>query len=161
MDEDKRLNVINALGGLDTIAYLCPQTMALPVIGGGFECGYTPDPIMIDVSKYYFNLPSNQEFADILQAGGNITTHDLLAHTMQRAVTAGRNVEVVNETDMTTNLIDPATNRIVASDIPVKVVEYTYTIGSELLGDLRNVVKLVLLAVHNEPEGNEKLEPIE
>jgi hypothetical protein len=57
--------------------------------------------------------------------------------------------------DLTTNLIDPETNRTISNNVPVKIVEYTYTIGSALLGDLRNVVKLVMLVVHNDPNNNE------
>jgi hypothetical protein len=147
LDEERRRNVINANGGLDTAARLCPETCSLLTI---------LDPtIMIDVSKYYFDLESTQQFADIIQAGGNITTEDLMNYTMERAVTVGRDVRIVSEMDLTTNLIDPATNRTISNNVPVKIVEYTYTIGSQLLGDLRNVVKLVMLVVHNDPSNNE------
>jgi hypothetical protein len=84
LDEESRRNVLEAVGtGAETVAHLCPESVAVPVVGGGFECPIVAEPIKIGVEKYHFDLQAMQQFGDIIESGGDITTHDLLAANAQ------------------------------------------------------------------------------
>jgi hypothetical protein len=158
LSEQERREVRELVGfATETVAHLCPETIAEPVIGGEYKCPVIADPIMIGISKYHFDLPIMQQFADIIQSGGNITTHDLLAYTLQEERGRGGSfdVTVVSEIDRTTNLVDPETNETITNNVPVKIVEYTYSSQVTRANNLPNEIKLMLFAVYNDPESDE------
>jgi hypothetical protein len=162
LNEEERRNVLEAVGaGGEQVARLCPQSTAKPIIGGGgFECPITADPIIIGVKKYDFDLDNMQPFADIIEGGGDIATHDLLAFELRNGPTrmlAGTTLDenVVSAVDRTTNLVDADTGEVIANNVQVKIVEYTYSSQFTRANNLPDNISLVMFVVYNDPESDE------
>lgn len=70
---------------------------------------------------------------------------------------ANTNIRVISETDRTTNLVDAETDEVIANDVQVKEVQYTYR---SYVAEANNLpvpdeIRTRLFAVYNNPEGNE------
>jgi hypothetical protein len=152
---------------------LCPQEAGELQIGGETDC-FIPegsDLISVGVKQYMFDLEHMQQFASIIESGRNITTDDLLIFELERAVApaslvgtqfANTDVQVISETDRTTNLVDAESGEIIASDVSVKEVQYTYR---DYVAEANNLpdpdhIETILLVVHNNPEGNEETDDV-
>jgi PKD repeat protein len=58
----------------------------------------------------------------------NMTTDNVLSYHMQKLQEVGYNgIEIVNSTDMTLNVANPQTNETIATTVPAKLVEMTYS----------------------------------
>jgi hypothetical protein len=53
--------------------------------------------------------------------------------------------------------VNSETNEIVANNVPVKIVEYTYASQVTRANNLPNEIKLMLFAVYNDPESDEAM----
>lgn len=99
--------------GLGMLAELCPQTGAMPQIGGGYVCTPSEDQPRVSIFRYA-NLTSRPEFAPVVSSGQNITISDFVALWIQQSTTEGQSVsrqEVTENEERTVNLFDAATNR--------------------------------------------------
>jgi hypothetical protein len=96
-------------------------------------------------------LQDRSEFA--AARGKNITTDDLLAFIFQIEGKGGyqSDFRIVNDTDITTNLIDADTNnKTLSNNVPAKIAEYTYRYSS--ISNEPDGITLLLLVVLNDPE---------
>jgi hypothetical protein len=148
--------VLNAGGnGWQTKANFCPGDTAIPVVGGGSECPIVPNPIVISVTNYHFDLDVMVEFADIIERGGDITTRDLWAFEMLQERTRSSDLTVTNETDRTTNLIDSETGEVIANNIPEKIVEFTSKSAGAQPNWPPDDTDLRMFVVFNDPNSDE------
>jgi hypothetical protein len=161
LNEEERRNALEVVGaGGEQVARLCPQSTAEPIIGGEFQCPITADPLIIGVKKYDFDLDNMQPFGDIIGSGGDIATHDLLAFELRNGPTrmlAGTTLDenVVSAVDRTTNLVDADTGEVIANNVQVKIVEYTYSSQFTRANNLPDNISLVMFVVYNDPESDE------
>jgi plastocyanin len=126
------------------LATLCPQSEALPAIGGKYTCASSAQEYVLIFR--YVDLMSRPEFAAVALEGGSITTSDMFALMLKLDEAAGaQNFQVINDTDMTVNVIDPQTNQTMGT-APAKFVEYVYTLQNELGRDVnyKNYYLIVL-----------------
>ena len=108
--------------------------------------------------------PAAVAYRAVIDASGTITTDDLLAFELEQArgapigdPFANTNIQVISETDRTTNLVDAETDEVIANDVQVKEVQYTY---QSYVSEANNLpvpdeIRTRLFAVYNNPEGNE------
>lgn len=92
---------------------MCPQTDAIPQIGGGYVCSPSEDQPRVSIIRYA-NLISRPEFAPVVSRGQNITISDFAALWIQQSTTEGQSVsshEVTENEERTVNVFDDATNR--------------------------------------------------
>ena len=108
--------------------------------------------------------PAAVAYRAVIDASGTITTDDLLAFELEQArgapigdPFANTNIQVISETDRTTNLVDAETDEVIDNDVHVKEVQYTYR---SYVSEANNLpvpdeIRTRLFAVYNNPEGNE------
>jgi hypothetical protein len=144
----------NVVGGL---AYVCPQEETQLAVGGTFECKLAPPPPSLapmSISRFK-DLDKRPELASIQQNQTNdITISDFYAFYM-RFLEWGippreepHNLQVVNETDMTVNVINAQTNQTVAT-VPGKIVEVVFPVeGGEGEGPSTTLSSVVLLTLN-------------
>jgi hypothetical protein len=142
----------NVVGGL---AYVCPQEETQLAVGGTFECKLAPPPPSLapmSISRFK-DLDKRPELASIQQNQTNdITISDFYAFYM-RFLEWGippreepHNLQVVNETDMTVNVINAQTNQTVAT-VPGKIIEIAFPLeGGE--GPPTTLSSVVLLTLN-------------
>ena len=147
---------------------ICPEESAQPIIRCGSDCVQSSTvasgTYTIGVGQYDFNLDAAAAFREVIDQGGTITTDDLLAFELEDArgaeigsPLANVNIQVINEMDRTTNLVDADTGEVIANDVQVKEVQYTYR---GYVAEANNLpvpdeIRTRLFAVYNNPEGNE------
>jgi len=124
----------NVVGGL---AYVCPQEETQLAVDGTFECELAPPPPSLapmSISRFK-DLDKRPEFAESIQQNqtNDITISDFYAFYI-RFLDWGippreepHNLQVVNETDTTVNVIDVQTNQTVAT-VPGKIVEVVFPV---------------------------------
>jgi hypothetical protein len=144
------------------------QQEAQPIIGGGSDCVQSATvasgTYTMGVGQYDFDLDAAVAYRAVIDVGGTITTDDLLAFELEQArgapigdPFANTNIQVISETDRTTNLVDAETDEVIANDVQVKEVQYTYR---SYVSEANNLpvpdeIRTRLFAVYNNPEGNE------
>jgi hypothetical protein len=147
---------------------ICPESSAQPIIGSESDCVQSATvasgTYTMGVGQYDFDLDAAVAYRAVIDAGGTITTDDLLAFELEQArgapigdPFANTNIQVISETDRTTNLIDAETDEVIANDVQVKEVQYTYR---SYVSEANNLpvpdeIRTRLFAVYNNPEGNE------
>jgi hypothetical protein len=140
--------------GLGMLAELCPQTGAMPQIGGGYVCSPSEEQSRVSIFSYA-NLTSRPEFASIVSSGQNITISDFVALWIQQSTTEGQSVsrhEVTENEERTVNLFDAATNRTVEGiTAPAQWVQLTVGQQSEGLFQTVEVTYSALLVLS--PDG--------
>jgi hypothetical protein len=163
---DTVLNIIGEIVRPRVI--ICLESSAQPIIGGGSDCVQSATvasgTYTMGVGQYDFDLDAAVAYRAVIDAGGTITTDDLLAFELEQArgapigdPFANTNIQVISETDRTTNLIDAETDEVIANDVQVKEVQYTYR---SYVSEANNLpvpdeIRTRLFAVYNNPEGNE------
>lgn len=150
---------------------ICPElSAAQPIIGGGSDCVQSSTiasgTYTIAVAQYDFDLDAAAAYRrDVIDQGGTITTDDLLAFELEDArgaeigsPLANVKIQIINETDRTTNLVDAETGEVISSDVQVKEVQYTYRSYVSEANNLSvpDEIRTRLFAVYNNPEGNEE-----
>jgi hypothetical protein len=173
-NEELTTGSLELLGvGLAPVGTFCPQEATQLQIGGERDCflpNDTPassDLITVGIGQYRFDLQHMSEFANLIEQGRDITTADLLVWELQRARAPASligsalenvDVQVISESDRTTNLIDADTGEVIASDVPVKEVQYTYRSYAAEANNLPepDQIETILLAVYNNPDGNQE-----
>ena len=75
---------------------------------------------------------------------------------------ANVNIQVVSETDRTTNLIDAESGEVIASDVQVKEVQYTYR---DYVAEANNLpepdhIETIMLVVYNNPGGIDEIDDV-
>jgi hypothetical protein len=143
----------NVVGGL---AFVCPQEETQLAVGGTFECKIAPPPPSLapmSISRFK-DLDKRPEFASIQQNQTDITISDFFDFYIRflewgippREVP--HNLQIVNETDTTVNVINPQTNQTVAT-VPGKLVEVAFPVeGGEGGGPPTRLSSVVLLALN-------------
>jgi plastocyanin len=118
-------------GGIGILATLCPQGDALPAIGGNYTCTSAEQSTAVRVMRFD-ELQARPEFTDIVQQNRNITTSDLFAFVIQFVgdTLGAQDFRVVNDTDITVNVVDSRTNQTVGR-AAAKYVDFTYNYQDE------------------------------
>ena len=126
--------------GLGILAILCPQSQASQDINGAYSCpseGTTDFRIM-----RFAELKTRPEFANATAVVPNnnnrtIAISDFLTFVTQFVgkIFGWKNVQIAHTNDVTVNVIDPQTNRTVAT-APANHVFLTYTLTDESGRDL-------------------------
>jgi len=133
--------------GVELLARMCPQNQSFPVIGGLQSCPIlSPTAEAVAIFRFV-DLHTRPEFAVLVRENRSITTSDLLAlfFDLERTIEDPRlfqNLEIVNNTDIAVNVLDPQTNQTIGT-VPAKYVEFTHTnvLGT---GSFKDSVLLVL-----------------
>jgi hypothetical protein len=140
--------------GLGMLAELCPQTGAMPQIGGGYVCSPSEEQSRVSIFRYA-NLTSRPEFASIVSSDQNITISDLVALWIQQSTTEGQNVsrhEVTENEERAVNLFDATTNRTLEGiTAPARWVQLAVSQQSEGLFQTVEVTYSALLVLS--PDG--------
>jgi hypothetical protein len=123
---DTNILLTEIMEGYSTLAQLCPQAQALSDSGGTYRCKVGQDRIFIN---RYPNLAGEPEFASI--ANNNIITNeDFLKYQIHKLEESGyRDINILNNTEMTINVTSTDTNRTIAT-VPAKLVEMIYSSNS-------------------------------
>jgi hypothetical protein len=120
--------------GIAMLAELCPQTGAVPQIGGEYVCSPSEDAPRVSIFTYA-NLTSIPEFAPVVSQGQNITVSDYAAFWIQQS-TQGQSFveyEVVESEERTVNAFDVATNTTLEG-ITVPAQWMSINVGEETQG---------------------------
>lgn len=141
---------------VEILAYMCPQNQALPSIGGLYSC--PSDTQTQVVFSRFVDLQSKPEIAALARENRSITTSDLLALYLDyyRSFSDPQffeGFEIVNDTDIVLNVVDPQTNQTTGT-VPGKYVEWLH---SDAFGGIR---EFVLLALSNDGNSAYFLDPI-
>lgn len=141
--------------GVDILAYTCQQNQALPSIGGLYSC---PSGSTQVVFSRFVDLQSIPEIAALARENRSISTSDLWAVYLdyQRSFQDSQffeGFEIVNDTDIALNVVDPQTNETTGT-VPGKYVEWLHT---DAFGGLR---EFVLLALSSDGNSAYFLDPV-
>jgi hypothetical protein len=125
--------------GYDFLGAICPQEVALPRIGGLYDCATSGGAHNAVQIIEYPNLRSRAEFARLINQNQNITIDDLVAFDFEHRRMNIPNPEdasrlsIEAQTDTTVNLIDTTTNQTVQT-LPAREVAYGIhaTFGDEV-----------------------------
>jgi plastocyanin len=142
--------------GVEQLAYMCPQNQALPAVGGLYSC--PSDTQTQVVFSRFVDLQSRPEIAALARENRSITTSDLLALYLDyyRSFSDPQffeGFEIVNDTDIALNVVDPQTNQTTGT-VPGKYVEWLHT---DAFGGIR---EFVLLALSSDANTGYFLDPI-
>ncbi|MDQ3966760.1 MAG: hypothetical protein M3275_00010 [Thermoproteota archaeon] len=142
--------------GVEQLAYMCPQNQALPTIGELYTCP-SDAPTQVVFSRFV-DLQSKPEIAALARENRSITTSDLLALYLDyyRSFSDPQffeGFEIVNNTDIVLNVVDPQTNQTTGT-VPGKYVEWLH---SDAFGGIR---EFVLLALSSDANTGYFLDPI-
>jgi hypothetical protein len=143
------------------LRYILPADGAA---GGGDWDGFIPGDAFID-------LNAADEFRNVIAQGRNITTDDLLIFELRKAsgpenligtAFENTNVQAINETDRTTNLVDADSGEVISDDVQVKEVQYTYR---SYVAEANNLpdpdeIRTRMFVVYNNPDGNEDTDDV-
>jgi hypothetical protein len=174
-NEELRERLLENLGiGGAPVGTFCPQEAGELQTGGEMDCHIPQgsDLISVGVLQYRFDLEHMQQFANLIEeAGRDITTNDLLIFELEEAKAPGApvgspilhtNIQVISETDRTTSLVDAESGEVIANDVQVKEVQYTYR---SIFAELNNLpepdlIGTTMLVVYNNPEGNQNIDDV-
>jgi hypothetical protein len=174
-DEEPSTISLETLGiGGAPAGTFCPQEAGQLQIGGEMDCliPHGSDLISVGVMHYRFDLEHMQQFANLIEeAGRDITTNDLLIFELEEAKAPGAligspientNIQVISETDRTINLVDGESGEVIANDVQVKEVQYTYRSYFAELNNLPepDLIETIMLVVYNNPEGNQNIDDV-
>jgi hypothetical protein len=104
------------------LAELCPQSGAVPQIGGTLICTESEDAPRLTIHSAP-NLTSRPEFASIVGQGQDITISDLTAYWIEFSTGSGGGAaattgyEVLENEERTVNIIDSATNQTTGTTV--------------------------------------------
>jgi hypothetical protein len=117
------------------LARLCPQSDALPAIGGNYTCTTSTEQSTLVTVTRFAELQTRPEFVDVVRQNRTITTSDLFALFIQLLENnlGAYDFGVENDTDTTVNIIDSRTNQTVGT-ASAKYVEYTYRVSDQFGG---------------------------
>jgi plastocyanin len=132
--------------GYSIFAIVCPESQALPAVGGLHNCEEAETSLYIIKD---WRLNEKPEFS--IYAEGNvsqITIDDYVAYRVQQAGEFGGDVKLVNNTDKAVNVVftNSPTNETVTT--PGKLVEFTYRSDKLILAP--EIRAFELLAITNE-----------
>jgi hypothetical protein len=123
---DTNILLREIMEGYSTLAQLCPQAQALSDSDGTYRCKEAQDRIYIN---RYPNLAGEPEFASIAN-NNTITNEDFLKYQIHKLEELGyRDINILNNTEMTINVTSTDTNRTIAT-VPAKLVEIMYSSNS-------------------------------
>ena len=146
--------------GVEFLAFMCPRNQSFPDVGGLYSCPFT-SPTAVGVEFFRFvDLDAKPELAVLARENKSITTSDLMALFFEYE---RKNVdpylfqkfEIVNNTDITLNVIDPVTNQTVET-VPGKYIEWIHT---DTLGTA-TLKEFTLFALSNDTNTGYVVHPI-
>jgi hypothetical protein len=134
--------------GYSLFAIVCPESQALPAVGGLHNCEEADFGTPIYIVKDW-RLNEKPEFSIFAAEGdaSQITTDDYVAYRMQQAGEFGTDVNLANNTDRAVNVVftDSPTNETVTTS--GKLIEFTYRADIVPAPEIR---AFELLAIVNE-----------
>jgi plastocyanin len=116
--------------GVEYLAFICPENQALPEIGGAHTCTAT-SPGDVTIAAFRFvDLSSRPELAVLARENRSVITSDLLALYIEHLRKTEspellQGLRIVEDTDVTVNMIDSQTNQTIAK-APAKNVELSH-----------------------------------
>jgi hypothetical protein len=146
--------------GVEILAYMCPQDQALHVIGGLYSCPIQSPTAVGIVFSRFVDLQTIPEIAALARENRSISTSDLLAVYLdyQRKINPQvfESFEMVNDTDIALNVVDPETNQTTGT-VPGKYVEWLHGGPS---GSSEGVREFALLALSVDGDSAYFVDPI-
>ncbi|MDQ3851508.1 MAG: hypothetical protein M3299_01590 [Thermoproteota archaeon] len=142
-----------AAGRYALLAELCPQSGAVPRIGGTYICSESEDAPRVSIFRFS-NLTSRSEFASVVGQGQDITISDVTAfwiqiNTEDPSITG---YEVLENEERSVDIVDSLTNQTTGTTAPAQWVRLQ--VGEETEGLFRTVQVTYSALIVLSPDGD-------